>query len=196
MSWTRCWRSSRGWRGWRSASVALLLLACSGGGGASPSSSDEAVFAVRERGELRGGCLTTTLDAPAERVVAALLEHDEADGHRAWAREQRTLERDGDRLLVEWRFRGRMGIAPEVVLELRRRRERLATVIDFELARAAFGLAVFEGSWRVTPLPDGRARLEATVFIDSGLPYVNASLEDVERGLREDARLLAEWVKE
>ncbi|MEE9395091.1 MAG: hypothetical protein V3W41_21590, partial [Planctomycetota bacterium] len=61
-----------------------------------------------------------------------------------------------------------------------------------------FGLAAFFGDYLCETIPnDPRlSKLTERVFIDSGLWIANASKEEVEAGLREDARLLVAWAKE
>ncbi len=145
----------------------------------------------------RGGSLAYDLEGGVEAVGAMLLDYDHADGQRAWAETYRTVGRDGDRERAEWKFRGKLGVAPRVVLDLERERvEGDAIRVRFQLSETAFGLKRFFGDWRVEPVagvPD-RAHVTARVFIDSGLPFVNASHDDVRDGLREDARLMRAWM--
>ena len=139
-----------------------------------------------------------TLPGSVDQVVAALLDFDQGTGHRAWTEAMQTLERSPQRVLAEWTFRGRLGIAPTVELEFLLHPEGPGRRIDYRITKGTIGLREFSGAYRVRPAAGDRTRSElaVSVFIDSGLAFVNASPEDVEAGLREDARLLTEWLGE
>ena len=145
---------------------------------------------------VRGGELAYELDGAVEDVVAMLLDQDGAGGHRAWAQTYREASREGDRVVGEWHFRGKMGVNPVVEIEFVREREGEATRIRYKVVKRALGIKSFFGDYHVAPVPGvpSRSRLTARVFIDSGLPFVNASHQDIQDGLREDARLMREWM--
>lgn len=144
-----------------------------------------------------GGRITARMPAAPDRVVAHLLDFDTADGHRAWARHYSTISRDGPSTVAEWQFEGKLGIDPTVRIEFLTRDEGQRTVIDFRIVESGFGLAAFFGDYTIEPEATGAdaSLLVMRVFIDSGLPFVNASAEDIAAGLRADVRMLREWLE-
>ena len=64
--------------------------------------------------------------------------------------------------------------------------------------KKAMGIATFFGDYRIEPVAGSPPRCLVTerVFLDSGLAFANASHEDLEKGLAEDARLLKAWMAE
>ena len=163
--------------------------------GAPSESADEEYSALEVEG-VRGGRHRFQVDGRVDDVVGMLLDFDHAQGHRAWAREYRTISREAPRITASWSFEGKLGINPEVVLELIERRESGVAVIEFRLIEKAFGLAAFFGDYRVSEDSANPARswLVQRVFIDSGIWLANATAEDIENGLREDAKLIQEWM--
>jgi hypothetical protein len=147
---------------------------------------------------VRGGEIALLIDGSPEQVSAMLLDFAHADGHRAWAREYRLLDSEGEEVRAEWRFEGKMGVDPTVELSFRRIAGVEPIVLRYELSETAFGLAAFFGDYRIQSVPGDPARslLVERVFIDSGLFFVNASAEDIAAGLREDARLMRAWMRE
>jgi hypothetical protein len=147
---------------------------------------------------VRGGEITLLIDGSPEQVLEMLLDFAAADGHRAWAREYRLLESDGETVRAEWRFEGKMGVDPTVELSFRRIPGGELIVLRYELSKTAFGLAAFFGDYRIRSVARDppRSLLVQRVFIDSGLFFVNASAEDIAAGLREDARLMRAWMRE
>ena len=158
----------------------------------------------RDNGELSAEELrwfiqgTTDGSIPDYQVAAMLMDQAGADGHRAWARKYREISREGDRVVGEWSFRGKMGINPVVQIEFVQARAGDAIDIDYKVVKRALGIKSFFGDYRIDPVPGvpTRSRLKARVFIDSGMPFVNASHQDMEDGLREDAKLMREWMEQ
>ncbi len=69
--------------------------------------------------------------------------------------------------------------------------------MTYAILEPGFGMAAFFGDYRIFPV-DGdaeRSILEERIFIDSGLMFANASAEDIEDGLREDADALRAWIR-
>ena len=91
-----------------------------------------------------------------------------------------------------------MGIHPTVTLQFDVERRPDVTLISFRLKRRTFGLAVFSGCYRLERLAHlpPSSRMTQTVYIDSGLPFVGPSDEDIATGLREDLDFLREWLEE
>lgn len=147
---------------------------------------------------VKGGRIRFVVPGTVGDVLRMLLDFDHAAGHRAWARTYHTLAHDEEGVLAQWTFRGKMGIAPTVHLRFRVEHGDEGAVVRYELEKKAFGIASFFGDYRVTPRPGTPPRVEIAerVFIDSGIPIANASAEDIEKGLREDARLIRAWMAE
>lgn len=155
-------------------------------------------FSALEREGLRGGEVTLVVPGSVDQVLAMLLDFDRAAGHRAWAREYQELEREPERVLARWSFAGKLGVEPVVELEFTVQRSEQRAQVDYRLTKKGLGLASFSGQYRVRLLDSEppRSELRESVFIDSGLPLVNASAQDIERALREDARLINDWMIE
>ena len=145
---------------------------------------------------VRGGELAYDIDGSVDDVVAMLLDQNGAEGHRAWAQRYREVSREGERVVGEWHFRGKMGINPVVHIEFTTEREGDGARVRYKVVKRAMGIKSFFGDYRVEPVSGvpSRSRLTARVFIDSGMPFVNASHQDIENGLREDAKLMREWM--
>jgi hypothetical protein len=147
---------------------------------------------------LEGGELRFVVSGRPEAVLAMLEDFDSAAGHRPWAEDYRTLASDAETLRARWSFRGKMGIDPEVELAFQRVPVDEGLRVDYRVVKRAFGLKEFRGSYELRALPGEPARTEVVerVFIDSGLPFVNASSADIEAGLLADARGLRSWMAE
>jgi len=145
---------------------------------------------------VRGGKLRFDLPGTVDAVVDMLLDFDHMNGKRPWAKHYRTIKQTEARTLAEWTFRGKLGIAPKVELEYRLTRARGSATIRFHLTKKAFGVAAYFGEFRLVPAGANRVSVVAQVFIDSGLIFVNASAKDIEKGLREDAKQLAQWIQD
>jgi hypothetical protein len=147
---------------------------------------------------LNGGEIGFLVPGDVENTVAMLLDFDAATGRRPWAERYRVLSRDGDRVVAEWRFKGKMGVAPTVQIAFTVDPQDDRVRIRYQVVDSAFGLKSFFGDYVVEPVQADPpvSRIVERVFIDSGLPFVNASAEDVENGLREDARRLQAWAHE
>lgn len=145
---------------------------------------------------VRGGRIAFTLDGPADQVLEMLLDFEQASGRRIWARTYTLLSSEEGVVTARWKFKGRLGINPTVVLEFRTEERPEAWVVTYEVLEPGFGMAAFFGDYRIFPVSGdaGRSILEERVFIDSGLVFANASAEDLENGLREDADALRAWI--
>ena len=144
---------------------------------------------------VRGGRIRFEVAGTPDDVLAMLLDFDHAAGHRAWAKTYTALPDDGTRRLARWDFEGEAGINPSVDLEFTERRNEKGITLRYKLARTEFGLAAFFGAYEIRPTSESlRSQLTETVFIDSGTWLANASEEEIEAGLREDAKLIVEWM--
>jgi hypothetical protein len=145
---------------------------------------------------VRGGRIVFSVEASVEEVVETLLDFEHADGHRAWAVHHEPLSRTGQQATARWKFEGRGGLNPTVELQFDVAREGREAVVTYHLLKPAFGVAAFFGEYRVHPSTRARPTLlEETVFIDSGVTFANATQQEIAAGLREDARLLREWIR-
>lgn len=195
--------------------LALLAAACTSTPGAvrvpSPSAEDATPPRLAhdprlpagelpvERLELRGvkgGRIVFALPGPPDRVLEMLLDLEHANGRRPWAARYEVLERAPDRSVSRWRFEGRLGIHPTLVMIHRVVRRRPPILVEFEPRAPAFGLAAFFGDYRIWPFGEHESLLAMRLFLDSGLSFANASYEDLERGLRSDARAMRAWMRE
>lgn len=159
----------------------------------------ESAFSQLTLSGTRGGTIAYEIEGAPDEVAAMLLDMEGAKGHRPWAQTYRTVSREGDVLRAEWHFAGKMGVNPKVQVELRREpRDDGSIRIRFKLVRKAFGIAAFFGDYVIEPSPDveGRSTLTVRTFINSGLPFVNATYKDIEDGMREDARSMRTWMEE
>jgi len=157
-------------------------------------------FVALEVDGIRGGALSVHLRAEVDDVLAALLDFDEADGHRSWAESFELVDAGEDSLgrwrVARWDFRGKLGISPSVTIEFRPERHADGASVAFELVDGALGLRTFEGSYVLEPTADGGTWFTQHVFLSSGLAFVDASHDDIAAGLREDARRLVAWLAE
>ncbi|MFQ5417784.1 MAG: SRPBCC family protein [Myxococcota bacterium] len=158
---------------------------------------EEATYAKLSLRGVRGGRLRFELPGSVDEVVAMLLDFDHAAGHRPWAKKYRMLSRSSEGVVAEWAFNGKLGIEPTVRIEFAVERRKGGAVVRFHLTRTAFGVAAFFGDYRLAPLKGEPRKVQVTarVYIDSGLLFVNASHDDIAKGLREDARQMAEWMQ-
>ena len=146
---------------------------------------------------VRGGRIAFTLDGSPSQVLEMLLDFEQASGRRIWARTYTLLSREEGVVTARWKFKGRFGINPTVVLEFRTQERPGALLVTYEILEPGFGMAAFFGDYRVFPVNGDahRSILEERVFIDSGLTFANASAEDIQEGLREDAHALRAWIQ-
>jgi len=152
---------------------------------------------------VRGGRMTFALEGTPREVVAMLLDFDSATGHRPWAVDYERLTGEEAQGMPQpvrsrWRFEGKAGIDPTIVLDFTLDDASIPTTLEFHASEPAFGLAAFFGEHRIWPHPerDEAAIMELSIYIDSGLPFVNATAEDLEAGLREDAAMMRAWMRE
>ena len=147
----------------------------------------------------QGGKLEYDIEGTPAQVADMLLDFEGANGVRPWATNYRKLSSTGDTTKAEWQFKGKMGVNPKVVVALVRTDGAGAIVrIRFKLERKAFGIAAFFGDWKIRPVAgaEGRSHMTARMYIDSGLPFVNASSKDIEDGLRKDADKMRSWMQQ
>ena len=157
---------------------------------------DALPFHPLELRDVRGGELTIELPAPPEAVAAMLLDFENADDHRAWAKKHTLLSADDRDVVARWEMEGKAGVEPVVELAFRRDAMKDGTLrIRFRLKKEDFGLAAFFGDYRIRAT-DAGSSVRQRIFIDSGLWIANASLEEIEAGLREDSKLLRAWLEE
>jgi hypothetical protein len=147
---------------------------------------------------MAGGEISFVAPGTPRDILGLLLDFHGDAGHRPWRAGNRLLSIEGDRYRVEARYSGRVGINPTVVLvyEVLPTLEGHGYVVKFQVDEAAFGLKRFEGEYEVRAVDAGCSRLRELVFIDSGLPFVNASPEDIHAALHEDAGSIRKWIRE
>ena len=153
--------------------------------------------ALRYKGVI-GGSFAFDLMGSPEEVADMLMNFQGTARHRAWAEAFALKSVTKKATVVTWQFEGKAGINPTVDLKFRRVRGKKGLVVRYKIVKEDFGLAAFFGDYLCETIPnDPRlSKLTERVFIDSGLWIANASKEEVEAGLREDARLLVAWAKE
>jgi len=162
-----------------------------------PRSDQPDEFAALELRGVKGGRLSWTVPGTPAEVAAMLLDFDQAAGHRAWARHYRVVKREADRVVAQWKFKGKLGINPTVVLEFLRVRDGRDVTLRYRITKPDFGLAAFFGDYRLTQVSRNppQTRLTERVFIDSGIWLARASPEDIKKGLHADARLIRAWME-
>ncbi len=147
---------------------------------------------------VKGGQLVYAAHGTPDGFVQMLGDFENALGNRAWAQTYETLERSADRVVAKWKFRGKMGINPTVHIEfVTTKRSEAGATVEFKLVKKSLGIASFFGDFKITRLPGTPPRVQVVQrqFIDSGISFANASAEDIEKGLREDARLIRLWME-
>lgn len=99
---------------------------------------------------------------------------------------------------ARWKFEGKAGLNPTIVLEFTLDDSRVPTRLEFRTVEPAFGLAAFFGLHELWPHPDRQRAtvMRLSIHIDSGVPFANATADDLELGLREDVRMLRAWMAE
>ena len=152
---------------------------------------------LREQG-VTGGSIQFVVPGTVEGVASMLTDFNNAQGRRAWARAYRVISQSGNRVVAEWRFKGKMGVKPTVHLGFDTQRVGSSIVISYRVVKRAFGIKRFFGQYRVDPIPEqpGRVRVEERVFIHSGIAFATASDDDIRKGLRKDAELIRAWATE
>ncbi len=149
--------------------------------------------------DVKGGRIVYTLPLPPEEALAMLLDFEHAAGHRSWAATFDILSVDGDTMVVRWHFRGRMGVTPSPEITFRTIREADGPItVRFEHTKAALGIAAFFGEhqiWAAKDTPES-SLIATRTFIDSGIPFVNASRKDIASGLRKDVEMIRIWARE
>lgn len=147
---------------------------------------------------VRGGKITIDLEGSPEEVLEMLLDFEHADGKRAWAKNYVLLGREGDSTAARWHFEGKAGMNPTCELRFDTVRRERDIVLRYRLTKPDFGLQAFFGDYRMTArdTTPPTTRLVERVFIDSGVFIANATDTDIAEGLREDAKLMTEWMTE
>jgi hypothetical protein len=158
-------------------------------------------YEALELKKVKGGRLSLEFPGTPESIGAKLIDFGDTARHRAWAERFEMIEAGADSLKVRWHFEGKAGVNPAPVLEFQVRRRAPDFYCRFRIVEEDFGLAAFFGDYHVVALADDeqgrpRSRFSQRVYIDSGLWIANASAEEIEAGLREDARLLLAWIME
>ncbi|MGQ9588860.1 MAG: hypothetical protein ACUVYA_01050 [Planctomycetota bacterium] len=155
-------------------------------------------YVSRDRDGMAGGEISFVAPGTPRDLLGLLLDFHGDAGHRPWRAGNRLVCSERDRYRVEARYSGRVGINPTVVLlyDVLPAPEGHGYVVKFRVDEAEFGLKRFEGEYEVRAVDAGCSRLRETVFIDSGLPFVNASAEDVRAALHEDAKSIRRWMRE
>ncbi len=145
---------------------------------------------------VKGGKITFLVVGTPSEVADALLNFDLGADHRSWAVRFETLEGKKGMTRARWYFEGKAGINPTVELGFWRDTPKENEIrIRYRLVKKAFGLGAFFGDYVLRPDAQDPTKTAITerTFIDSGVWIANASYEEIEAGLREDAKLLTAW---
>ena len=187
--------------------VAAFILTRRGGGGSDPIAAperpagataapqdDEVRYTRLENEGVAGGEVVFTVPGKPADVLAMLLDFAEEPANRIWRIGCKVLAHEADRWEIEAVYSGKAGINPTVVLEHTVARDGDGVIVRFRVCRAGFGLRTFDGEYEIRPLRPGFCRLRERVFIDSGLPFVNADADDVKKGLMKDVDRIRDWM--
>lgn len=152
---------------------------------------------ISHRG-VNGGEARFTLPGAPEDVASMLVDFNHMTGRRPWAVRYTHLSTDGDIHRSEWAFAGKAGMDPVCILRHRVERPEGRIIVRFQLERPDFGLAAFFGDIALDAdgRDPGRTRVRQRLFIDSGVLIANASFEDIEAGLRQDALDMDRWMRQ
>jgi hypothetical protein len=147
---------------------------------------------------VNGGEGRFIVDGTPEEVALMLVDFNRMTGRRPWAAGYTHLSTDGDLHRSEWSFAGKAGVNPKCVLVHRVERKPDAVVVRFSLEKTDFGLAAFFGDYRLVPAFSGGRRTLVTerIFIDSGVLIANATAEDIEAAVRQDAADMGKWMRD
>ncbi|MFT7617166.1 MAG: hypothetical protein ACI97A_000800 [Planctomycetota bacterium] len=142
---------------------------------------------------VRGGKISFDVQGIPSEIAAQLLDFDQDADHRSWVKKFEPLPKKGKMSRARWHFEGKAGINPVVELGFWLQGDEERQVIRYRLVKKDFGLGAFFGDLVITRKADSplMSTITERTFIDSGVWIANASHEDIEEGLREDARLLA-----
>ncbi len=159
--------------------------------------ADELTVEPIELEGVRGGRIAFALDGSPQDVAAMLLDFDAMTGKRPWAVEYESLPAGTATARARWRFEGKAGVNPTIELDFTLEATTVPTRLEFHASKPAFGLAAFFGTHELWPHPDRKnaTLMRFDLYIDSGLPFANATAEDLENGLREDARQMRAWME-
>jgi hypothetical protein len=157
--------------------------------------AEELVVQRVEHSGVVGGRIVYTLAGTPDEVHAALHDWENMAGHRAWARSFEVLaDRDGVSR-TRWVFRWGLAMSPEVVVAQETLRTEDELVVRYRLEAGVMELSAFFGDYRIRPdAVPGRSLMVQRAYTDGAFGGIDGdALRD---GLREDARLLREWMDE
>jgi hypothetical protein len=159
--------------------------------------ANELEVEILEEGDAVGARIVFGIEGEPEDVLEMLLDFDHADGRRAWSRKHELVSRNGECAEARWHLKGKSGIQPTVRLGFVTEREADRIRLEFALVERAFGVAQLFGDYTIAPDEEhGGSLLAGRVFIASGLPFGGPTGADIAGGMRKDARLTREWMRE
>ena len=147
---------------------------------------------------VRGARITFEATGTPEFIAKALLDFEGDAGHRSWVKSFAPLPPLGKLQRARWDFEGKAGINPTVEVGFKVEGTGEKMRIRYRLTKKDFGLGAFFGDYLIElkSLNPPRSTIRERTFIDSGVWIANASFEEIEDGLKEDARLLIPWLEE
>ncbi len=146
----------------------------------------------------RGGKITFTAPGRPEQIAQSLLDFTDSADHRSWVKKFKALPARGKMRRARWHFEGKAGINPVVELGFWLDGDQKRQRIRYRLVKKDFGLGAFFGDYVIEMKPESPnlSSITERTFIDSGTWIANASYEEIEEGLREDAELITAWLIE
>lgn len=144
---------------------------------------------------VRGGKISFVVQGSPREVAQSLLDFSGKADHRSWVKSFEALPGKGQMSRARWHFEGKAGINPVVELGFWLSGDDESQKIRYRLTKKDFGLGAFFGDFLITRAPHqpGMSLVTERTFIDSGVWIANASHEEIEEGLQEDARLLTAY---
>ncbi len=148
---------------------------------------------------VEGSGLSFVLDGTPRDVLAMLLDFEGANGRREWCERYKAVSVGEGTAEAVWYFKRYKIFKPVVTLlyEFEESNGGDRIVIDFHAAAPVPGVAALFGQYQLYALEGeiDETLMRAQVFIDTGLP-IDVDQEDVEEGLRTDAKNLRAWIRE
>jgi hypothetical protein len=155
---------------------------------------DDPRYSALADGEVLGGEITFTVSGAPKDLLSMILDFDHEAGHRPWRLRTSLIETDGARYRVEAEYEGKAGLNPSVVLVHEVSTVTGGYLVRFRIEEPAFGLETFTGEYEMIATGPDSSRFRERVFIDSGLPFINATEEDIRDALLRDAEDIRSWM--
>ena len=155
-------------------------------------------FTSLKQGDVHGGEAVTLLPGTPEQILAAITDFEHAAAHRSFAEAMEVLATRDDSTEVALTLKGRVGVNPKIHVRYTTKRDGDAIEVHYQLTKKAFGIARYEGRYRIDPVEGRppRSRFRSRIFVSSGIALMKVDHEDIEQGQRTDQAELRAWLHE